>query len=194
MHTHHKLQYPIHEIFAKRWSPKGFDPLKPIAQEDIHSLFEAARWTPSSYNEQPWRYAYATRKQGKAFNDLVECLNPANQVWATNAYMLVVGMSSTNLHKTGKPNGKFQYDLGGATISMVYQAMSKGIYAHQMGGFQPDKVYDLHIVPEGCEPIVFIAFGYITPEEALKEPEDVFNYGKHKYRKEQEEFVRRYEG
>src|SRR5215207_8555115 len=103
--------HPIHELLAKRWSPYAFAD-RPVSDADLRSLFEAARWSASSYNEQPWRYIVATRANPDEFDRLLSCLVEPNQVWAKAAPVLALGCTSLNFERNGKPNAAAVHDLG----------------------------------------------------------------------------------
>jgi hypothetical protein len=96
-------EYPIHELIASRWSPYSFANLS-VTDEDLRSLFEAVRWAPSSYNEQPWSYIVAKREDADEFGRLLSCLVEANQTWAKAASVLALGISRLNFARNNEPN------------------------------------------------------------------------------------------
>ena len=151
--------YPIHELMTKRWSPYCFD-ARPVTDEDLRSLFEAARWAPSSYNEQPWSYIVATREDNEEFERLLSCLVEGNQRWAASAPVLVLGIASLNFSRNGKPNRAAIHDLGQASANLALEATARGLYVHQMIGILPDKAREVYAIPEGHEPMTAIAVGY----------------------------------
>lgn len=151
--------YPLHDLIARRWSPYVFDG-RPIPPEQLAALFEAARWAPSSYNEQPWCYIIATRDQPAEFDKLASCLLEANALWAKNAYLLICAVTALNFSRNGKPNRHAQHDLGLANENLVLQAESMGLAAHQMAGFLPDKARETYAIPAGYEPLTMIAVGH----------------------------------
>ena len=102
--------HPIHELITNRWSPYKFAD-RFVSKEDLLSLFEAARWAPSSYNEQPWRFIMATNDQTQEFEKLLSCLVPANQEWAKRASTLVLGVTHLVFDKNGKENKAAIHDL-----------------------------------------------------------------------------------
>src|SRR5215213_2324664 len=102
---------PIHELLATRWSPYAFSE-RPVAEDDLRCLFEAARWAASSYNEQPWRYIVATAADREEFERLLSCLVEGNQAWARTAPVLALGCASLNFARNGKPNAAALHDLG----------------------------------------------------------------------------------
>lgn len=158
---------PIHALLGQRWSPYGFDP-RPVPAVDLRSLFEAARWAPSSFNEQPWRYLVATRDDEAAFADLLSCLVEGNQQWARHASALVITVASLDYERTGKPNGAARHDLGLASANLTLEATSRGLVVHQMGGILPDRARELYGIPAGFEAVTGLAIGYAAegPEVA----------------------------
>src|SRR3954469_8155055 len=103
--------HPIHELLAKRWSPSAFAD-RPVPEDDLRSLFEAARWAPSSYNEQPWSYIVATKADPEAFSRVLSCLVEGNQAWAAAAPVLALGCTSLRFARNDKPNDAAVHDLG----------------------------------------------------------------------------------
>ena len=160
--------YPVHDLIAARWSPYSFAD-RSIGDEDLRSLFEAARWAASSYNEQPWRYIIAKREDAHEFERLLSCLVEANQVWAKNASALALGISSLNFTRNNKPNRAAIHDLGLAAGNLVLEATSRGLAAHQMIGILPDKARELYSIPQGYEPMTGIAIGYASDPINLPE-------------------------
>jgi nitroreductase len=160
--------YPVHDLIAARWSPYSFAD-RSIGDEDLRSLFEAARWAASSYNEQPWRYIIAKREDAHEFERLLSCLVEANQVWAKNASALALGISSLNFTRNHKPNRAAIHDLGLAAGNLVLEATSRGLAVHQMVGILPDKARALYSIPQGYEPMTGIAIGYASDPINLPE-------------------------
>ena len=148
--------YPINELIAKRWSPYCFDD-RPVTDEDLRSLFEAARWAPSSFNEQPWSFVVAKKENSEEFTRLLSCLVEANQVWAKAAAALVLGITSLKFARNGKPNRAAIHDLGLSTGNLVLEATARGLFVHQMIGIIPDKAREIYEVQEGYEPMIAIA-------------------------------------
>jgi nitroreductase len=163
-----RTQHPVHEIVARRWSPYAFADRAP-SESDLRSLFEAARWAPSSYNEQPWRYILALRSDPTEFERVLSCLVPGNQVWAQRAPVLALGCTSRNLAKTGAPNAAAQHDLGLASGSLTFEATARGLYVHQMIGIVPDRVRELFRVPDDFLPLTGLAIGYLADPSVLPE-------------------------
>ena len=162
------LDYPIHELIAKRWSPVSFSD-KQVSHDDLCSLFEAVRWAPSSYNEQPWRYIVATSEDPEAFRIALECLAEGNQVWAQYAPVLIFALYSEKFARNDKPNRAAQYDLGIAAGNLCTEATSRGLNVHQMIGLDPEKVRTAYRVPEDFSPLTALAVGYAGPREGIAE-------------------------
>ena len=164
--------HPILQVLAERWSPYGFDD-RPVADADLRSLFEAARWAASSYNEQPWSYVVATRKNSSEFERLLFCLVEGNQVWATTAPVLALGIVSLRFGKNNADNRAAVHDLGLATGNLVVEATTRGLSVHQMIGILPDKAREVYQIPEHFEAWTAMAIGYnadpATMPAALKE-------------------------
>jgi nitroreductase len=153
-------EHPILELLAQRWSPYAFAD-RDVSAEDLRSLFEAARWAPSSYNEQPWRYILAKSSDADAHAKLVSCLVEGNQAWAKNAPVLMIGIAVTTFSRNGKPNKAAQHDLGLAAGNMCLEATARGLYVHQMIGIVPERVRELYGVPPEAEPLTGLAIGYL---------------------------------
>ena len=97
------LDHPVHSLIERRWSPRAFAD-KPVDPAHLESLLEAARWAPSSFNEQPWRFIVATREDPENFQRLLDCLAPGNQEWAGKAAVLMLSVASLSFARNGKPN------------------------------------------------------------------------------------------
>lgn len=151
--------YPIQHALADRWSPYGFEE-RPVAQADLCSLFEAARWAASSYNEQPWNYIVATKENPKEFEQLLSCLVEANQAWAKAAPVLVLGVVSLRFAKNHKDNRAAVHDLGLASGNLVVEATARDLSVHQMIGILPDKAREVYQIPEHFEAWTAMAIGY----------------------------------
>ncbi|MDF1548121.1 MAG: nitroreductase family protein [Bacteroidales bacterium] len=161
---------PINELQKKRWSPRSFADTE-IPKGKIYSMFEAASWAASSRNEQPWRFIYGLKGEGENYKKIIDTLVSWNQKWAKTAPMLVVGVAKLNSDYHNKPNEYAHYDLGQAVAAMSLQAISDGIYVHQMGGFEKDKVRNSFKMSDNYEPMVAIAVGYLGQPEDL--PDDM---------------------
>lgn len=166
MSKHARPDHPIHDLLARRWSPYAFDD-RPVSAEDALSLFEAARWAASSYNEQPWRFIAALRTDAAAFEKVLSCLVEANRQWAQHAGLLALGVIRTTFSRNDKPNRVALHDLGLAAANLTFEATARGLYVHQMAGIDPDAARRLFHVPEGHEVATAIAVGYRTPDSRL---------------------------
>ncbi len=152
-------QYPIHDLLRQRWSPRAFDD-RPIEPEKLRSLCEAARWAPSSNNEQPWRFIVANKDYETEWNRLLACLVEGNQKWAYRAPVLILSVASLNFEDDAKPNRHAFHDTGMAVENLVLQATALGLAAHQMAGFDLEKARADLKIPSGYEPVAMIAVGY----------------------------------
>jgi nitroreductase len=155
-----KTNYEIMPLIAERWSPVLFSD-KQIEEEKLMQVFEAARWAPSSRNEQPWRFIYAHNGTPE-FNKMIEALMEGNQDWAKDVPVLVIVLSEKFSSFNGEPMFHYMYDTGAASMQMQLQALELGIYSHTMGGFYAEKTKDLFKIPENLEIVSFVAFGYPT--------------------------------
>ncbi len=160
--------HPVHELIAKRWSPYAFAD-RAVSPADLRSLFEAARWAASSYNEQPWRYIVATKAEPAEFGRLVSCLVEGNQPWAQAAPVLAIGCTSLNFAMTGKPNSAAHHDLGLASATLTLEATARGLSVHQMIGILPDRARELYGIPDDIQPLTGLAIGYLGDPSALPE-------------------------
>lgn len=157
----------IDKLFLERWSPRAFAD-RPIEKEKIKSLFEAAKWAPSCFNEQPWRFLYAT--EGELLKEFQSILMEKNQVWANKAPLLGFIVTKINFTETGKTNRWAELDAGAAWMSLTVQARKLGLYTHGMGGFNAEKAYEVLNIPKD-EYKVLAAFvvGYIGDKSSLPE-------------------------
>lgn len=157
---------PILDLIRKRWSPRAFDPA-PVSRDVLRSLFEAARWAPSSNNGQPWRYIVADTDAARA--RAASVLTGRNPHWAPNAPVLVCVAAQT-LFEDGKTNNHAFYDTGAATALLTMQATSVGLAVHQMAGFDAARAREVFALPEGTEPIAMMAIGKAADPSTLPEP------------------------
>ena len=151
------VDHPIEEVLRRRWSPRAFAPVV-AEREKLLQLFEAARWAPSSNNEQPWRYIIATAEDAELLEGARSVLNPSN-AWATKVPILVCVVARTTWTKDGSPNRHGIYDTGMATGHLLVQATALGLFCHQMAGFDVEKARTVFQVPEGHEPVSMMAIG-----------------------------------
>ena len=157
----------LESMFIERWSPRALSS-EPISEEDIYALFEAARWSPSCYNEQPWRFVYAHQDQDiKQFRSV---LVEANQVWANNAPLLIFVFGKKHFTANGKPNRWSGFDSGAAWMALALQANQLGLYTHAMGGFDANKAYDVTGMDASeYDVICAVAVGKLGEPKALPE-------------------------
>lgn len=156
------------DLIKDRFSPYEFTD-KPITQEDLNTLFEAAGKAASAFNEQPWRFVYALREDDEEFKAIHECLVEGNQGWTANVPGLLITVVSKNYAKNGHENTVAKHDLGLAVGNLSVQAQSMGIYLHQMAGIIPQNAIEKLNIPKGFEPFTAIALGYYEGESGVKE-------------------------
>jgi nitroreductase len=161
--------HPIHELIARRWSLYSFDD-RPVTTEDLRSIFEAARWAPSSRNEQPWRYIVATKDDPGEHARLLSCLTAGNQVWAQRAPVLALAIVKLTFTRDDAPNRVALHDLGLASATLSVEATARGIFVHQMAGIVPQQARELYAIPEGFAPATALAIGYRADPDRLADP------------------------
>jgi len=160
--------HPILKLLAERWSPYGFKS-RPVTNAELRSLFEAARWAASSYNEHPWSYLIATKESPQEFERLLSCLVEGNQAWAKTAPALALGVVSLRFAKNQQDNRAAVHDLGLATANLVMEATSRDLSVHQMIGLLPDKARELYQIPAHFEAWTAMAIGYRADPADLPE-------------------------
>jgi nitroreductase len=162
--------YPIEELLKRRWSPRAFAD-RPIEPEKLLRLWEAARWSASTANQQPWHFIVATKQDEAEHTRLLSCLRENNQQWASRAPVLMVSVAKLTFDANGQPNRHAFHDVGLAVANLITQATALGLGVHQMAGFYPDRVRELYDVPEGFEPVAGIVLGYPGDPDIL--PDDL---------------------
>lgn len=155
---HAASPHPVLAPILERWSPRAFDPARPVPEADMLTLLEAARWAPSANNLQPWRLAWALRGEA-GFGAILGCLNPGNAGWAGRAGALMVGCTML-ARPDGTPNRHAVHDLGQALAILAVQGAAMGLGVHQMGGFNVAAARAALGVPEGIEPCTAVAIGW----------------------------------
>ncbi len=165
---HATADHPIHELIARRWSPYAFAD-RPVSDEDLRSLFEAARWAASSYNEQPWSYLVARKSDAAAFEQMLSCLVEGNQAWAAAAPVLALGCTSTRFARNNNPNAAAVHDLGLASANLTLEATARGLFVHQMIGIVPARARAVYQIPEDVQPLTALAIGYAADPDNLPE-------------------------
>jgi len=161
--------FPVHELIRERWSPRAFSD-KPVPQDILRAIFEAARWAPSSNNEQPWAYIVATRDAKDSFEKMLGVLVEFNAQWARTAPVLALAVSKLAYAKNNVPNRNAQYDTGAASALLSVEATARGLAVHQMAGFDPDKARQVFGIPAGWEAIAALAIGYAGDPASLPPP------------------------
>jgi len=159
----------IHDLIARRWSPRAFDKSRPVERGQVIALLEAARWAPSCNNDQPWCYLLWDRNRDPAsWQKAFECLAEGNQAWVRNAPLLLASVAGGQFAHNAKPNRWGQHDTGAASANLVLQAVALGLAAHQMGGFDADRLREKFAIPAGYTPMAMIAVGYQADADNLE--------------------------
>jgi len=159
-------QFPINNLLEKRWSPRAFSD-KAVEEDKLKKVFEAARWSASCFNEQPWRFIIGVKDKDNTYDNIFNTLVVGNQIWCKFAPVLVLLAAKKNFTYNGKPNNWSTYDLGQAAAYISVQATAEGLHVHQMAGFNQSKVRVMFSVPEDFEIITAMAIGYIGDPEIL---------------------------
>jgi nitroreductase len=166
------VDHPIHDLLRERWSPRAYDDT-PVERAVLLSLLEAARWAPSSFNEQPWRFVVADRHaDAEAFARLLAALVESNQAWVRFAPVLGFSIAKLSFERTGKPNRHAWHDVGLAMGSLLVEATARGLAVHQMAGYDADKARAACGLPEGFEPVAAFTIGYSTDPASLEKLEE----------------------
>ena len=157
---------PVHELIRNRWSPRAFAE-KTVSAEVLRALFEAARWAPSSNNEQPWAYFVATKDDAESYAKMLGVLVEFNANWAKQAPVLALSVAHVKMQRDGKPNRVALHDVGSATSQLTLEANSRGLQVHQMAGFDAERARQTFAIPPDWEPVAGIALGYPGDPESL---------------------------
>jgi nitroreductase len=158
------LEYQVHPLIASRFSPRAYD-TKPVENEKLQRIFEAARWTASASNLQPWYFMVGFKGDAvyeKIFSTLVEF----NRLWVINAPVLALAIAKTTNPK-GEENKSHEYDLGQSATMIALQATAEGIYMHQMAGFDTGEAAVILEIPDGYKVLVAFTLGYIGDASVL---------------------------
>jgi len=164
------FNFEIMEEIKTRWSTRAFSGEK-IEKESLLPLFEAARYAPSCFNEQPWRFILAVEEDERA--DILETLAPGNQLWAKKASALVIILVDTKFSRNSKNNRWAKFDTGTAWGYLSLEAERQGFIAHPMGGFSMEKVIEKYQIPESLYPLAVVAIGKRGNPDDL--PEEIKN-------------------
>lgn len=161
---------PVDDSIRRRWSPRAFSDRR-VTDHDLRTLLEAARWAPSSYNEQPWRFLVARREDRESFDRIFGCLNEGNREWAEGAPVLMLTVAKLLVERTGEGNRHAFHDVGLAMGNLLNQATEMDIYVHQMAGIDPERAREAFGIPEGFEVVAGVALGYLGDPEQLDDPD-----------------------
>jgi len=153
----------VDQTLATRWSPRAFKK-EPIAEQDIETLFEAARWAPSCQNAQPWRFYVSTEA---SFDQYLSLLVEGNQVWAKNASLLCFVVVKKSFEHNGKPNGFAEFDAGAAWMALAMQARRMGLYTHAMGGIKAPEITQALALDDDYKVVCGIAIGVAADASTL---------------------------
>jgi len=160
----------IHDIIANRWSPRAIDADKPVSRDALLALLEAARWAPSCFNDQPWRFIVCDKNTDVAsWQSAFATLAEKNQLWAKNAPVLILAVAMANFNHNGKPNRWGMYDTGAASASLCLQATALGLVVHQMGGYDAEQARMAFNLPADCTPMGMMAIGFQAEADILAE-------------------------
>jgi len=151
---------PLNELIARRWSPRAFQN-EPVDSATLRSLFEAARWSSSCFNEQPWRFVVATKDHPDQFERVLATLVPKNQEWAKTAWALGITAGKKTFTHNGAPDRFGLHDTGAALANLMLQATAVGLHVHGMGGFDAAKAREEFGIPEDFEVGAAFAVGYV---------------------------------
>lgn len=165
---HARPDHDVLDVIRHRWSPRAFAD-RPVEPGKLRRVLEAARWAPSSYNEQPWRFLVATKDDPAAYDKLLGGLNEYNRSWAKTAPVLMVSVAKTHFSESGKENRHAWHDVGLAAAHLVLQAADLGLYAHQMAGILPEEIRAAYGIPDAFEPVAGFALGYRGDPAQLSE-------------------------
>jgi nitroreductase len=149
-----------------RWSPYAFSD-QPVPGDVLRAIFEAARWAPSSSNLQPWTYIVATKENPAEFDKLRSVLVEFNATWTKHGPVLAISVARVKNEKDGQPNRLALHDVGSATAQLTAEAVARGLFVHQMAGFDSDKARKTYNIPDGWEPVAAIALGYPGDPQSL---------------------------
>ncbi|HEX9684931.1 MAG TPA: nitroreductase family protein [Burkholderiales bacterium] len=161
---------PIHDLLARRWSSRAFDPQRPVSREQLLVLVEAGRWAPSCNGDEPWRYLiWDKARDSEGWQKAFDCLSENNRKWVKNVPLLMLSCAGSSFEATGKSNRWTQHDTGAASVSMALQASAMGLMVHQMGGYDAEKARAAFGIPAEYTPMAMIAIGYQASPDILDE-------------------------
>ena len=181
-----EVEHPVLDAIRQRWSPAIYSP-ESVEPEKLLSVLEAARWAPSSMNEQPWSFLVARKEEPEEFARMLDCLVLGNVAWAQHVPVLILSVVKLQFDRNGKPNRHAWHDTGIATGFLMLQASALGLYVHAMAGFDPDKARQTYQIPETHEAVAVIALGY--PGDDRGAPEDLRKRNVRRGRRTLDQFV-----
>lgn len=164
---HGPAESGVQEHILRRWSPRAFAD-KPVSAANLKTIFTAAAWAASSYNEQPWRF-FVGRKGDSTYQKIFDSLVEFNQSWAKSAPVLILSVASKKFAHNGSPNKCGIHDTGAATAYLSLQATILGLHTHSMAGFDPDKARKLFNIPDDYDIGAVTALGYFGDPSTLPE-------------------------
>lgn len=167
--AHRTPDHPIEPIFLRRWSPRAMSGA-PVVQRDLDRLLEAARWAPSTFNEQEWRYRYAHR-DGEHWETFFELLSPPNQVWCRDAGVLIAVFSRQRFARNGKPNPVHTFDTGASFQNLALQGAAMGLVVHGMAGFDRQRAGEALRAPADTGVEAMVAIGH--PGDPARLPDEL---------------------
>jgi len=163
-----KTSVPIHDLLAKRWSPRAFDAERKVSREQLAALLEAARWSPSCNGDQPTRYLIWDRSRDpEGWQKAFDTMSENNRKWVMNVPLLMLSCAGSIFAHNGKPNRHGPHDTGAASMAMSLEALPQGLAVHQMGGFDAAKAREAFRIPEEYTPMAMIAVGYQASPDVL---------------------------
>lgn len=162
--------HPVMDVHTDRFSPYSFSE-DDVSAEELRSLFEAARWAPSSYNEQPWTFIVARKEDGDVYDRVLSCLVDGNQAWAKFVPVLALGCYRKHFTRNDNPNKCAQHDLGLASMALTVEATARDLFVHQMAGILPDKARELFNIPDDYDTLTALAIGRLGDGANL--PDDI---------------------
>lgn len=163
---------PINDLAARRWSPRAFDATRAVTREQVMALIEAARWAPSCFGAEPWRFLCWNRADDAAgWQQAFDCLSESNRKWCKNVPLLFLSCAGTTFEHNGQANRWAQHDTGMAALSLVLEAVVQGLVAHQMGGFDIARARAAFAIPADFTPMAMIAVGHQAAAETIEDAE-----------------------
>jgi nitroreductase len=156
----------VHELIRRRWSPRAFSG-RAVTPEQLRVLLDAAHWSASSYNEQPWRFIVTAKSNPEAYDKMLSVLVERNQQWAKSAPVLMLTVAKTAFSHSGQPNRFAIHDTGMALATLMIQATFMGLHVHAMAGYDRDRARSIFGIPPDYEPAAAVAIGYFDDAEAL---------------------------